>query len=186
MGIYPERFGLAGVAGWSFPHLDPHLQRYCASIGAPFLGSLNLHFFRTLPQKGHQPILFQTHSTNEMVVEGEGGMSAIIFLVPFFHHRVLRRALPHLPADGLSNLGQQALLRGLPRLFAIRPRFVRFSISGLFADTVIIIGGCQSLGVPDLAQAFLDRSASVVIGWAKMVDLPHSSRRGRQRRPWKR
>jgi len=62
-----------------------------------------------------------------------------------------------------------------PQYFAIGPKFVRFSMSGLFSDTVIIIGGYQSLATPDLAQAFLDRGASVVIGWDGLVDLSHNN-----------
>ena len=49
-------------------------------------------------------------------------------------------------------------------------------MEGRFEDTLIIIGGCQSLAVPDLAQAFLDRGASMVIGWDGLVDLSHNNR----------
>mgnify|MGYP005862988559 CR=1 FL=1 len=47
-------------------------------------------------------------------------------------------------------------------------------MTGRFDDTLIIIGGCQSLGTPDLAQALLDRGAAAVVGWNEWVDLHHN------------
>jgi hypothetical protein len=70
----------------------------------------------------------------------------------------------------------ELFFEGSPMLFAVGPAFVRRSMQGLFPDTVIIIGGCQSLAAPDLAQAFLDKGASVVIGWDEMVNLSHNNR----------
>lgn len=62
-----------------------------------------------------------------------------------------------------------------PDLFLIGPKFVRRSMKGRFDDAVIIIGGCQSLALPDLGQAFLDGGASAFIGWNGMVDLSHNN-----------
>jgi len=70
----------------------------------------------------------------------------------------------------------ELFFEGSPELFAVGPAFVRRSMRGLFPDTVVVIGGCQSLASPDLAQAFLDKGASVVIGWDEMVNLSHNNR----------
>ena len=63
-----------------------------------------------------------------------------------------------------------------PLYFAIVAGFVRQDMKGRFEDTLIIIGGCQSLGTPDLAQALIERGASAVIGWDEWVDLSHNDK----------
>ena len=63
-----------------------------------------------------------------------------------------------------------------PLYFAIVSGFVRQGMVGRFDDTLIIIGGCQSLGTPDLGQAFIERGASAVVGWNDWVDMSHNDK----------
>jgi hypothetical protein len=52
--------------------------------------------------------------------------------------------------------------------------FVKQSMIGRFDKTLVILGGCQTLGTGDLAKALLEKGASAVIGWNEMVTLPHN------------
>ena len=137
---------------------------------------LTVDFYRTLPAKGYDLILFQTHATTEVMLEGEDSQSSSAAPGPFLftteeyqQQRYLRLQLE----DQVR--ASRLFFEGSPLLFALGPKFVERSMRGTFANTVIIIGGCQSLAVPDLAQAFLDRGASVVIGWDEMVNLSHNN-----------
>ena len=137
---------------------------------------LTVDFYRTLPVKGYDLILFQTHATSEVMLEGEDERTSGAAPGPFLftteayeQQRYLRLQLE----DQVR--ASRLFFEGSPLLFALGPKFVQRSMRGTFADTVIIIGGCQSLAVPDLAQAFLDRGASVVIGWDEMVNLSHNN-----------
>jgi len=63
-----------------------------------------------------------------------------------------------------------------PDYFAIVPAFISEEMRGRFNDTLLIIGGCKTLASPELAEAFLDRGASAVVGWDDVVDLAHNDR----------
>lgn len=133
---------------------------------------LTVDFYRTLPIRGHRLILFQTHSTSEAIATSGTDRPPTPFI--FTGEEASRRYLVEQLRDRIRPA--KFFYGDFPQFFAIGPEFVRLSMSGLFSGTIIIIGGCQSLATPDLAQAFLDRGASVVIGWGGLVDLSHNNR----------
>lgn len=137
---------------------------------------LTVNFYRTLPRKGYKLILFQNHSTSEVAgPEGKPlpeGHSPGPFI--FTGEQASGKYLFERISDRIRPA--KFLYGDFPLFFAVGPKFVRLSMSGLFPGTVVIIGGCQSLTAPDLARAFLDRGASAVIGWDGLVDLSHNNR----------
>ena len=44
-------------------------------------------------------------------------------------------------------------------------------MEGSFDDTVIIMLGCSGIDLPDLAEAFVDKGASVYLAWDRSVEL---------------
>jgi hypothetical protein len=177
------RAAIIDQTGLSFPTPDFLAQAEAYLEGAGYAVDryppevLSVDFFRTLPAGEYDLILFQTHATSEVMLEGEEEIDTeaapgpFLFTTEAYHQqRYLRLQLEdQLRASRLFH-------EDSPLLFALGPRFVQRSMRGYFSNTVIIIGGCQSLAAPDLAQAFLDRGASVVIGWDEMVNLSHNNR----------
>lgn len=53
--------------------------------------------------------------------------------------------------------------------FAISPKLVSDSMRGKFTDTVFVLGGCNTLSNPSLANSLLKRGASAVVGWDNRV-----------------
>jgi len=53
--------------------------------------------------------------------------------------------------------------------FAVAPKLVREAMDGQFDDTVFLLGGCNTMIQPTLANAFLDKGASLVVGWDNTV-----------------
>jgi hypothetical protein len=134
--------------------------------------SLTVDFYRTLPGKGYGLILLQTHATNEAAGPGAPGKSTGPFI--FTGEEASRKYLIEQMQDRIRPA--RFFYGDLPEFFAVGPAFVQSSMSGRFAGAAIIIGGCQSLAQPNLAQAFVERGASVVIGWDGLVDLYHNNR----------
>jgi len=62
---------------------------------------------------------------------------------------------------------------GGPWVFAVGTDFVRQDMVGEFDGTVIITMGCYCLHLGDLAQAFIERGASVFTGWDGNVGLSY-------------
>jgi hypothetical protein len=130
---------------------------------------VTVEFYRTLPEKGYQLILLRTHSTNILNENIPGGPVFLFTSELYDKNRYVKEQLT-------NRIGRARLLYGedSPLYFAIMSGFVRQDMKGRFDDTLIIIGGCQSLGTTDLAQALLDRGALAVVGWNEWVDLSHN------------
>jgi hypothetical protein len=130
---------------------------------------ITIEFYRTLPAKGYKLILIRTHSTNILNEKIPGGPVFLFTSEIYDKSRYVKEQLA-------NRIGRAKLLydEDSPLYFAIVSGFVRHDMVGRFDDTLIIIGGCQSLGTPDLAQAFIDRGAAAVVGWNEWVDLSHN------------
>jgi len=137
---------------------------------------ITIEFYRTLPTKGYKLILMRTHATNILNEKIPGGPVFLFTSELYDKKRYVKEQLTNhigrakLLYDPSTGLGRE----NSPSYFAIVAGFVRHDMAGHFDDTLIIIGGCQSLGTPDLAQAFIDRGAAAVVGWNEWVDLPHN------------
>lgn len=129
---------------------------------------VTVEFYRTLPTRDYKLIVIRTHSTN-FLDEKPGGPVFLFTSEPYEKSRYVREQLT-------NQIGSARVLYddNAPLYFAIISGFVRQSMVGRFDDTLIIIGGCQSLGSLGLASALVERGASAVVGWDEWVDLPHN------------
>jgi hypothetical protein len=168
--------------GYSFPSPDFVAQAEATLEEAGFAVTyhapeeITVGFYRTLPDKGYDFILFQTHSTSEVLIRDENEDESDIPPGPFLFTTELYMQQRYLTLQVTDQVrASELFFEGSPKLFAVGPQFVRRSMRGLFPGTVMVIGGCQSLAAPDLAKAFLEKGASVVIGWDEMVSLSHNN-----------
>jgi hypothetical protein len=65
--------------------------------------------------------------------------------------------------------------QGDPRYLVITDKFVRFSMQGLFKETLIVMMGCTGIKKM-MATAFLEKGAKAYIGWDGLVSAPHTDR----------
>ena len=65
------------------------------------------------------------------------------------------------PVDRVNNIANE--------YFAISPKLISGAMNGKFDDTVFILGGCNTLSNPSLADALIKKGASAVIGWDNTV-----------------
>jgi hypothetical protein len=134
---------------------------------------ITVDFYRTLPTKGYKLILVRTHSTIALRWEGEHrpGPVSLATSELYSESKWLSQQLT-------EQIGSVRTLYDEPGpwYFAIRSGFVIYQMEGRFSDTLIILGGCQTMGVLDMAGALVERGASAVIGWDRWVDLPHNDK----------
>jgi hypothetical protein len=72
-------------------------------------------------------------------------------------------------------VGAAQATAGGPVVFAVTPKFIRETMQGRFAGTIIVLAGCYGIASDGaLAQAFIDKGAKVVVGWTGLVDLDHT------------
>ena len=134
--------------------------------------SVTVDFYRDLPSKGYKIIVFRTHSGILMNASGQPipGNPVFLFTAEEYdpnRHTWLLLTDQVAPANPWDS----------PKFyFAISPKFVRESMNGEFQDTMIIIAGCHGLYSTTLAEALVERGASVVISWDKGVLAPYMDR----------
>ncbi|GAG19351.1 unnamed protein product, partial [marine sediment metagenome] len=144
---------------------------------------ITVEFYRTLPTKGYQLILFRTHSTSTFVKTLTSGPVVLYTSELYEENKYVREQLANRikpviplydPSAGPSTGSGHP--DDSPLYFAIAPGFVSRDMIGRFEETLLIIGGCDILGKVDLAQAFIERGASTVVGWNEWVDIPHNDK----------
>ena len=59
-----------------------------------------------------------------------------------------------------------------PLIFAVSSEFIK-DAKGDFDNTAIITMGCESYYYDDMAIAFVEKGASVYIGWSTLVSLEY-------------
>ncbi len=131
---------------------------------------ITVEFFRTLPTRGYDLILFRTHSTNDFRDADITGDP--VYLYTGEEHDRYRYTYLQLTRQIMA--GRVLYDEDGPQLFIVGPKFVEDSMQGRFDDTLFVIGGCDSLSTTVLADALIARGASAVVGWDGLVDLHHN------------
>jgi hypothetical protein len=129
---------------------------------------ITVDFYRQLPSYGHKLIVFRAHS-------GLLAQEEVIRTTSLFTNEPYS-SLEHV-ADQLDDrLVKARVDEQYPLVFAITPKFITQSMAEEFNSTAIIMMGCSCLYLTDLAMAFIDKGASVCLGWDGTVDLAYVDR----------
>ena len=128
---------------------------------------ITVEFYKNLAIHGYHLIVFRTHSSDVDPTGEIGLFTSELYREDRWVMEQLRGRLAY---------GHMIANAGGPAYFAIVAAFIREEMRGRFDDTLLIIGGCKILASPELAEAFLDRGASAVVGWDDTVDLAHNDR----------
>ncbi len=135
-------------------------------------GNITVDFYRQLPTYGYKLIVFRAHSG---ILEQDGEVVPRTVLFTNEEYSESRYALEQV----YGQLTMGGACQGCPMMFGITPEFVRAQgvvgqatdMEGRFDDTVIIMMGCSGIALPDLAQAFIDKGASIYLAWDRSVEL---------------
>jgi hypothetical protein len=135
---------------------------------------ITVEFYRQLPTRGYKLILFRAHS-GLLAEDGEVKPRTVLFTNEEYSETdyYLEQLYDQLAMGGACE--------GCPMMFGITPEFVSAAsvvgratdMEGRFDDTVIIMMGCGGIYLPDLAEAFVNKGASVYLAWDASVDLDY-------------
>ncbi|MBI4285261.1 MAG: hypothetical protein HY670_05105 [Chloroflexi bacterium] len=128
-------------------------------------------FYRQLPAKGYKLIIFRVHSGILGVREGaEINITEGTWLFTSEEYSAAKY-----PQEQLTKqMGMARIDASYPWVFAIGAEFVKRSMKGKFPGTVVIAMGCSGLRLTDLAESFVNKGASVFVGWQATVDLAYT------------
>jgi hypothetical protein len=125
--------------------------------------SVTVDLYRTLPSYGYRLIVFRVHAG----VYPKGNYVALFTAEPYSLFKYQQEQLADLLGEGWTNQSDTGV-------FAVPPNFIRESSVANYQGAVIVLMGCTGLYSRDLPQAFIDRGASVVIGWNYLVGVAHT------------
>lgn len=130
---------------------------------------ITVDFYRQLPSYGHKLIIFRAHSG--LLAEDE----KIIVKTLLFTNEPYSGST-HVLEQIDDRLAMARVDEGYPMVFGIPPKFISESMEKKFDDAVIIMMGCSCLYLTDLAEAFVDKGASVYLAWDASVELDYVDR----------
>jgi len=131
---------------------------------------VTVEFYRELPQRGYKLIVFRVHSGLLLALE-ESGVKPLetTYLFTGETYKTTKYVSEQL-TDKVSNA---LMAEDFPLVFAVNSEFIRKNSKGNFDNTVIIAMGCESYYFDDMAAAFVEKGASVYIGWSAVVSLEY-------------
>ena len=131
---------------------------------------ITVDFYRKLAKCGYKLIIFRVHSGILGIRHGsELKITERTWLFTNETYNMAKYATGQLT----KQLGKARINKDYPWVFAIGSKFIDQSMEGKFPNTVIIMMGCSSLRLDDLAQAFIQKDASAYLGWNATVDLSY-------------
>jgi len=128
--------------------------------------SITVGLYGTLPSRGYELIVFRVHAG---VNQNMTGHPVGLFTTETYN----QLSYPQEQLADLVGMG-----RGFSSndtvVFAVTPKYIEQRSAANYPGTMIVLMGCYGLFSQELPQAFIDRGASVVIGWDKLVGVDHS------------
>jgi hypothetical protein len=153
-------------------NVTKQLEDYGFAVDLYQGGNITVDFYRQLPTYGYKLIIFRAHSG---ILEQDG--EVMLRTVVFTNEEYSESGYPLLQVYDQLVMGRAG--EGFPLMFGITPEFVRAQsvfgqatdMEGRFDGTVIIMMGCSGIALPDMAEAFIDKGASVYLAWDRSVGL---------------
>lgn len=126
--------------------------------------NVTVDFYRQLTAHGYKLIIFRAHSG--LLAKDE----VTIAQTTLFTNEEYSWSA-HYPEQLDDRLVMARVGEGYPMVFGIPPKFISESMKGEFDDAVVIMMGCSGLFLRDLAEAFVDKGASLYVAWNGSVEL---------------
>ena len=144
--------------------LTQELEDYGFAVDIYQGDEITVDFYRSLPELGYKLIIFRAHSGLLRSEEGVANKTSLFTNEPYSETNHVKEQLS-------DQLAMARINKNHPYVFSIWAKFVTHSMKGEFNNTAIIMMGCSCLFIDDLAQAFIDKGASVYLAWQATVGL---------------
>ncbi len=132
---------------------------------------ITVDFYKKLPLMNYEFIVLRTHGGPGL----EGGSTTLTTGEKFRENKHLKEILneqigasiPIIRMTEIKGQSDEVILEN--SYFDINSKLVDNAMEGRFSDTVLVIGGCSALNSTVLAESFVSRGVSSVVGWNGLV-----------------
>lgn len=153
--------------------------------------SINVDFYKKLPSMGYSFIVIRSHSAMHSAIDSIQGSTPTIGIFTgekydeskytfeqlmgwVLKSRTLQLEFSARASEGPTTM---SLTRDESNVyFSIGPKFVDEFMVGTFPDSLIIIGGCNTLENTSIADSLLRRGASGIVGWDNALLSYHNDK----------
>jgi len=152
---------------------------------------ITVNFYKELPKMNYKYVVIRTHgadSTDDVVLFTGERYSEELYIQEQLFGQV-KKATPLLEVSykveledgsfsGWIKVNDTTMMLTTPakpeitaknEFFAVGKEFVDKAMDGKFDDTVFLLGGCNTMVQPTLANSLIDKGASMVLGWDNTV-----------------
>jgi len=128
--------------------------------------NVTVDFYRGLPALNYQIVIFRVHSA----LSQENKPPLALFTSESYSQsrHVYDQLNDRLIGVVYRVEGQDQQYFGIP------PVFVKSSMNGRFPNSTVIVMGCNGLTYKDMAEAFIEKGASVYVGFRNPVSASHT------------
>lgn len=126
---------------------------------------VTVNLYGALPTNGYRLVVFRVHGG--VSEDMEGRPVGLFTTEPYSEMQYSLEQLSDL-------VGSAQAFNSSEPVFAVTPKFIREKSVMDYDGAVIVLTGCYGLYSRELPEAFLDRGASVVIGWDRLVSMGHT------------
>lgn len=125
---------------------------------------VTVKFYKNLPTRGYELIIFRVDSS---MGNPDSGRGPVVFFTSERYNKSKYLPLQLTDQVVIAAFSKDGIEKG-DTYFGITPYFVT-RMNGKFENTVIFMMGCDGLSDTSMAKAFIEKGASVYIGWKKPV-----------------
>lgn len=125
---------------------------------------VTVDLYRVLPTKGYRFVLFRVHAAFD---KGEAWLFTSEPYSLVLRNKYAFELVSNQIARARRFIGEDIVL-------AVGPEFVRAGSRGNYAGAIILVAGCYGTAGESLPRAFVERGASVVVGWNGLVSAEHA------------
>jgi len=129
---------------------------------------VSVKFYRELPKYRYKLIIFRAHSG---LMQRQEDSQVMVKEATYLFTGEAYKQTKYVREQLTDQMLPARMVEDYPLVFAVNSKFLLTSMSGRFQDTAIIMMGCGTTYLNDMAAAFVLKGASTYIGWDSGVGI---------------
>ena len=129
---------------------------------------VSVKFYRELPKHRYKLIIFRAHSG---LMQRQEDSQVMVKEATYLFTGEAYKQTKYVREQLTDQMLPARMVEDYPLVFAVNSKFLLSSMTGRFQDTAIIMMGCGTTYLDDMAAAFGLKGASTYIGWNSGVGI---------------
>ena len=131
---------------------------------------VSVKFYRELPKYRYKLIIFRAHSG---LMQRQEDSQVVVKETTYLFTSEAYKQTKYVREQLTDQMLPARMVEDYPLVFAVNSKFLLSSMAGRFQDTGIIMMGCGTTYLDDMAGAFGLKGASTYIGWDSGVGIEY-------------